>query len=483
MRALVVVSLLACGCRQLLGLDDLPAGDASVDARQILDADPSKLAITHVTPAEILEGTGTEGRPAVIVVHGMHIVPGATVELSSHDFGGSPVRIDASTVQVSRDGTMLAFPYGVPVESLLDANARFRIDVTVSQQAGTEVVTQTLTELAGGLPVLEVVGLDELTGSNVTLAPGVHQFSRVDVASITATQGGPAGSGPLIIRATSAVSLAGTSSVNASGKTAGPGGGDGGAGGSSLGGAGEAGLGDGGGLPSGGGGSYATKGAGNSRDIVGDPALPTLDAPNRGSGGAGGNGQPPGGTGGAGGGGGGTIEITANGPIQAATIQARGGNGVVSPADDGGGGSGGTILLRSAIAVTASSLDVAGGIGLNAGGVGRIRIDAPQVPLATNPAFYRGPTFAVDTPSITTEAQPMLRLTGQPLSTFRYYFATADRAQLRGPFSATFSGAGTATVMPPEALYEGFNHVCALVEGADLERLEGRNCIEVVYLY
>ncbi|HEY5934573.1 MAG TPA: hypothetical protein VIU61_08060, partial [Kofleriaceae bacterium] len=319
MRIFVVALLLACGCRQLLGLDDLPAHDASVDARALVDADPTMLALTHVTPATILEGTGTEGRPAVIVVHGMHIVPGATVELSSHDLGGAPIAVDPAVIQVSRDGTMLAFPYTIPVESILDADARFRIDVTVSQRAGTDIVTRKLSELDGGLPVLEIIGLDELTGGNVTLDPGVHQFSRVDVASITATPNAPTRAGPLIIRATSTVSLSGTSSVSAIGKTAGPAGGDGGAGGSSLGGAGESGIGDGAGLPSGGGGSYATKGGGNSRDVAGDPALPTLESPNRSSGGAGGNGAPPNGAGGAGGGGGGTIEITANGKVDAAT--------------------------------------------------------------------------------------------------------------------------------------------------------------------
>ena len=479
MRA-AVVALLACGCRQLLGLDDLPAHDASVDARVLVDADPTMLALTHVTPATILEGTGTESRPAVIVVHGMHIVPGATVELSSHDFG-SPITVDPAVIQVSRDGTMLAFPYVVPVESILDANARFRIDVTVSQQAGTEVVTRTLTELAGGAPVLEVIGLDELTGANVTLPPGVHQYSRVEVASIAGTLGGPGGPDEaLIIRATSTVSLAGTSTVSASGKTGGPGAGDGGAGGPNLGGPGEIGGGPGGGLPSGGGASYATKGGGNSPAIVGDPAL-TSFAANRGSGGAGGNGGPTS-PGGAGGGGGGTIEISANGKVEAATILARGGSGA-NGQEQGGGGSGGTILLRSAISVSAITLDANGGVGKGGGGIGRIRIDAPQIPTMSDPAFYRGPSFAIETPSITTEAQPTWTMNGQPLTTFKYYFATADRTQLRGAFQATFSATGVATLMAPEPLYEGFNFVCLVVEGGDLERAEATNCIEVVYLF
>ncbi|HEY5936286.1 MAG TPA: hypothetical protein VIU61_16660, partial [Kofleriaceae bacterium] len=164
------------------------------------------------------------------------------------------------------------------------------------------------------------------------------------------------------------------------------------------------------------------------------------------------------------------------------TIQARGANGA-SGANLGGGGSGGTILLRSATSVTATTLDVSGGVGAGAGGVGRIRIDAPQIPAMSNPPFYRGPTFAIETPTITTEAQPTWTLTGQPLTTFKYYFATADRTELRGAFEATFAPNGVATLMAPEPLFEGFNFVCVVVEGGALERAEATNCIEVVYLY
>jgi hypothetical protein len=467
MRLIVTSLLMVCGCRQLLGLDDLPG--ASIDAREVRDADPSKLALTHVTPSVILEGTGTQSRPALLVVHGMHVVPGATVEIKVR--GGFVVLpVDDTTIRVSSDGTMLAFPLTVPPDPTLTAGARLELDVTVTQQAGTGPVSQTLSEL-------EIAGLDELTGLNVLLPTGVHEFSKVEATSVSVMN--PA-NGPVIIRSRSTVTLGGTSSVSANGQAAGPGGGNGGAGGLMLGAPGEVGVGSGGGQPSGGGGSYGTKGGGMSPNPVGDPALASLDSPNRGSGGAGGNGG-PGGAGGAGGGGGGTIEITANGLVVLGTVTARGGTGVPGQADDGGGGSGGTILLRSGVSVTAAVVDASGGSGMFGGGAGRIRIDAPGTVPVTTPQFYRGPTLAAETPTIATTAQPMLSARGQPLTTFRYYFTSAD--QIRGPFVATFGSGGEATFEPEEPLFEGLNTVCLVVEGGDLERAEARNCIDVVYLF
>jgi hypothetical protein len=471
MRLLVAGLVLTCGCRQLLGLDDLPA-DAGRDARDLRDADPSKLALTRVTPSSIREGIGSSSRPAVLVVHGMHIVPGATVEVTAVG-GGRAITIDEAQIQVSRDGTMLAFPVSVPPDPGLAAGATLQLDVTVTQDTPAGPLSQTLVQM------LQLDGLDELSGGTIALPPGVSVFSQVDATSISAAN--PAG-GPIIIRSMSTVTLDGMISVSANGQSAGAGGGNGGAGGAPVGGMGQPGAGPGAGLPSGGGGTYATKGGGNSPAPVGDPALPTLEAPNRGSGGAGGNSNGTPSAGGAGGGGGGTIEITANGAIVLASIQARGGNGIMAGADDGGGGSGGTILLRSGASVQAASLDVGGGVGMNPGGAGRIRIDAPSVPPTTNPPFYRGPTFALDTPLIVTTAQPAMSASGQPLTTFSYFITNADGDQSRGPFQATFGATGLST-FELEALFEGLNVVCLLVDGGDLARDESRNCIDVAFLF
>jgi len=470
MRLLLAGLLLTCGCRQLLGLDDLP-GDAGHDARVVLDADPSRLALTRVTPSRISEGIGSSSRPAVLVVEGMHIVPGATVEITVAN-GGRGFTVDSTKIQVSRDGTMLAFPMTVEPDATLAAGARLQLDVTVTQETGMGPVSKTLGEM------LEIVGLDELTGS-VALSPGVHEYSTVDASTLTAAN--PAG-GPIMIRSMSTVTLGGITSVNGSGQTGGAGGGNGGAGGPAIGGAGQPGMGPGAGLPSGGGGSYGTRGGGNAPDPVGNPALPTLEMPNRGSGGAGGNANGTPNPGGAGGGGGGTIEITANGAVVLSTIQARGGNGTVAGADDGGGGSGGTILLRGA-SIQLQSIDVSGGLGLNAGGVGRIRIDAPGSIPAMDPPAYRGPTFDAETPLITTTAKPEISAHGQPLTTFSYFFTTAKGDQLRGPFQATFGSTGLATFTLDDSLFEGLDLVCLLVDGGEIERAESRNCVDIAYLF
>ena len=471
MRLLLAGLVLTCGCRQLLGLDDLP-GDAGRDAREVLDADPSKLALTRVAPLSLREGVGTSSRPAVLVVHGMHLVPGATVEIAVQD-DGRAIAVDSTKIQVSRDGTMLAFPVSIPPDATVAAGTSLQLDVTVTQDTPTGPLSQTLGRM------LAIEGLDELTGGMIALSPGLHEYSRVDASTIAAAN--PAG-GPIIIRSMSTVTLGGVTSVNANGQIGGAGGGNGGAGGPAIGGAGQPGVGAGAGLPSGGGGSYATKGGGNSPEPVGNPALPTLDAPNRGSGGGGGNGNGGPSPGGAGGGGGGTIEITASGALVLATIQARGGNGVVAGADDGGGGSGGTILLRSGTSVQASVVDVAGGSGLNPGGAGRIRIDTPGNIPETNPASYRGPTFAPQTPLITTTAKPAVTAQGQPLTTFSYFIATSDGTQTRGPFQATFGASGMSTFELDE-LFEGLNLVCLIVDGGDIARAEATNCIDIAYLF
>ena len=489
---LAALVALACGCSLIYNPSNLPTvnPDADIDAKLVADADPSMLTLTHVTPSLLIEGEGTGGgRSRVLVVHGVHLVPGAQVAVALHGGGTAKVTVDNTAAQVSDDGYMVAVPIVVDVDPDLDAGMLVRLDVTVTQPNGDSTIAKTLDMLEdpAGAPVVQIKGLDELTGAAVALPSGVNEFSSVDITGgVTAAT--PA-NGPVIVRASSSVSITGTSHVNAVNKVGGAGAASGGTGQTALAAA-TPGMGLGGGRVSGGGGSYGSKGGGSSPDPVGTAALATLDLPNRGSGGAGGNLTVLGGVGGAGGGGGGSIEITAGGTLVLGTVEAKGGPGVNAGGDDGGGGSGGTILLRSGVSVMATAVSAAGGpaggTGVGVGGDGRIRIDAPtMVPSGTTPELYRGPSFLADTPLITRNERPSFQVRGARLRGFSYFFLNAAQTNMRGPYTLTFSPSGDGEFQLEEALFEGVNLLCMQVEGAEIadQRPEARNCIEIVYLY
>ncbi|MEJ7603672.1 MAG: hypothetical protein WKG01_37640 [Kofleriaceae bacterium] len=491
---LAAVVGLACGsaCSLIYNPSNLATvnADADVDAKYVADADPSMLSLSHVTPALLVEGEGSGGgRSGVLVVHGIHLVPGAQVAVALHGGGTAKVTVDNTAAQVSDDGYMVAVPIIVDVDPDLDAGMTLRLDVTVTQPNGGSTIAKTLDMLEepAGAPALQIEGLDELTGGAVALPSGVNEFSSVELTGgVTAMT--PA-NGPVIVRASSSISITGISQVNAVGKTGGAGGAAGGALGTVTVPP-TPGMGAGGGQISGGGASYGSKGGGNSPAPVGDAALRTLDAPNRGSGGAGGafTLTVPGGNGGAGGGGGGTIEISAAGTLSLGTIEAKGAAGTVGAGDDGGGGSGGTILLRSGVSVLATAVTAAGGgSSIGPGGDGRIRIDAPtMVPPATTPELYRGPSFLATTALITRNAKPSIRVRGEPLRPSSYFFVNDAQNNMRGPFPPfTFSPSGDAEIMIDEPLFEGINLLCMQVEGADIadQKPEARNCIKIVYLY
>jgi hypothetical protein len=461
-----------------------PPSDGMVDVKQVLDADPSMLTITKVAPEVILEGQGDGGsRKAVVVLQGMHMVPGATVMITKH--GGGAANITADPAQVAEDGNAIALTITVPVDTTLPAGMEVELDITVMQPVpGAGMVTQVIGD---DEPVaLRIKGYDELEGASVVLGTGIHEYSRVALTGgITTNNDTPAN--PVIVRAIASVSVMGASSVATVGQNGVAAGANGGSGGTGLGGAGTAGMGPAPGQPSGGGGTHGTKGGGNSAEVMSAPSLPTLLGTNRASGGAGGTGGTLN-SGGVGGGGGGTIEISAGGTLVVGTISAKGGNGATGAGDaaDGGGGSGGTILLRSGVSVVAGTPDVAGGTGANMGGSGRIRIDAPgTLPAQTVPLYYRGTTL-VDPPLITSEERPMLMVRGQPLTSFSFYFAKADGTDMRGPTSENFPGSGEKEApFNDDILFEGLNNVCVQVEGAVLaeDRGEARNCVQIVRLY
>lgn len=488
-----VLGALVCsgslGCSLLYNPSNIaPAVDAAPDAEIILDADPTQLTLEKVNPSVLMEGRGSNGgRPAFIVVHGEHIVPGAVISIAAHGGGTIPTASVGAT-EVAANGRMAAAPVVLAVDPALAAGQTIRIDVTVTQPGPSAPIAATLTSASPteDVPVLSLSGLDELAGQDVVLPAGVYEYSNVAITGSLTVSGSAQ---PLVIRAQAAISIA-SASVSANGQTAGPHGHDGGSGGSGvLGAPGLAGAGPGGGITGGGGGGFATKGAdGNASNtggaMSGFASIQTFALPNRSSGGAGGSGNILNIQGGAGGGGGGTLELTAGGPVMVGTLQSKGGNATTASGTQGGGGSGGVILLRSGVSIQATGIDVSGGTGDGAGSVGRIRTDGPNVP-TTTPLAYRGPTLAADTPVITRTDAPMLTLFGERLKTFSYFVSDDSGSNIRGPFDATTSGASQNSFALDEPLFRGLNTICLLVEEAVLveERPEGRNCIELVYLY
>lgn len=503
LRALLAAPVLA-GCSLIYNPSDLPLkGDGGLppdvppDAEIILDADPNFLELERVSPAVIFEGTGTAGgRQGVITVIGKQIVAGAKISITAHDgTSATGITVDDDNTEVAGNGFIVAAPITIDVNPDLPADQKLQLDVTVTQPDGNGgMVSRTLTELVepAGAPVLELQGLDELTGDSASLpTTAAHEFS---IVSLTGDLTAADATAPLIVRARGGITVMGTVNVSAAGKAAGPFGGAGGDRGTTAIGAGKPGVGPSAGQPSGGGagfGTAGTKGANSSTPgaIAGVASLPRLDDPNtRGSGGAGGNAGIA--NGGDGGGGGGTIELTAGGDLTVGAIASRGGNGA-DGASDGGGGSGGALLLRGA-SVTAPTIDVSGGVGPDGGnggtgGLGRVRIDVPAdaIPAAA-PAevTYRGPKFAATTPLITRNEQPMVTVFGQKLEPFQYFFTDETGAKLAGPFDQTIGPNNTNSFPLDKPLFRGLNKLCILVDGGDFQnqRPEALNCLELVFL-
>ncbi|MDQ3370097.1 MAG: hypothetical protein M3680_32165, partial [Myxococcota bacterium] len=248
--ALFVVSWLgtSAGCSLIYNPSNLaePRADAGPDAEIILDADPTMLELTKVSPALVEEGRGVDGsRRAVIVVHGTQIVAGAKISLTLHGTTTPYGTVDDAATEVADNGFMVAAPVVFPVDEALDTDVT-RLDVTVTQPAGGTTTSRTLATYDDDAPVLRVQHLDELT---TTMIPaGTHVFSRVAIPA-----GGLAATtitAPLVIRSVSSISITGIVQVSSFGKAPGPGGHPGGEGGAFLS-AGDAGGGPGGGQPSG----------------------------------------------------------------------------------------------------------------------------------------------------------------------------------------------------------------------------------------
>lgn len=484
------------GCSLIYNPSNLPpvdkdAGtDAPPDAEVILDADPTMLALTSVTPTTIYEGDGIEGsRPAVLVIHGMQIIEGAQVTLTEH---GTTNAIASLTVDNSKAGVSAnGFDLAVPVSAAIDPNmGPIGVDITVTQGTGASMVSKTLPAIPTDPAPVTLQGLPELDATAV-LTPGTHEYSRIKVAALGVMPGAVG----LDLRVHSSVEITGALTANAMGQLAGAGGSNGPPGANALA-TGAVGSGPAPGMPSGGGGGFGTPGlkgaSGADSGTGGTPQVKSLAA-NKGSSGAAGSGGLSA-AGGAAGGSGGTIVVTAGGMVTIGAAQAIGGNGsnptVIGHGDAGGGGSGGLVLLRSNGPMMVNDIDVSGGVGTTGGnvghgGLGRIRLDAPNVvaPTALHSAtVFRGPMFATNTPLITREERPEITVTGQDMQAFGYYVIAED-GSIRGPHMVSIlSGQNTFPLQDP--LFRGLNTVCLLVGDSDLTALdEAKNCITLAFLY
>jgi hypothetical protein len=148
------LSLTVTGCSLVYNPSDLPAvpidAKPDPDAEIVLDADPTRLTLERVSPAVIFEGTGSGGsRKGVITVHGKQIVQGARITIAPHAgaVGDPMITIDDAATDVSDNGFYVAAPFTIEVNPALDAPARIRLDVTVTQPTGAGDVSQTLGEL------------------------------------------------------------------------------------------------------------------------------------------------------------------------------------------------------------------------------------------------------------------------------------------------------------------------------------------------
>jgi hypothetical protein len=496
---LVLLSMPLGGCSLIYSSDRLPALNDAPPA----DVNPPGLTIERVSPAVLLEGQGDGGsRPAVLVVHGTNIAAGATVMVTTHpgEMNNASVMVDNAAAVVDAYGQSIAVPITLYVDKNIGPSQSIRLDVTVIQAPPNAEIRATLGDDED--PALTLQGLPELEG---TLAAMIEPlYSKIDVTAIPT-----AGlTGPLILRSTSSIKIAGSGplALNADGQDPGPGGfrgGEGGPGGVlGPGGEGKEGLGPGGGRPSGGGAGFARPGdagTGAQGPVAGEPALTTLTTPdsrNRGSGGAGGRGGGLlGGPGGTGGGGGGALELTAGGDLTVeVSIEAKGaaGTGGTNGGTPGGGGSGGVVLLRTggtltlaAPGVTATGGPKGGAANAGDGSEGRIRIDAPDpaVMIMSAPGVgYRGPRFDLMTPMIVREEKPRLTFVGQPGALIKYTIEDGESTTL-GPIEIMMPAAGKTTVPLAMPLFRGFNRLCALVTGVTERREEAENCITLAYLY
>lgn len=490
--------MLVAGCSIIYNPDNLPAFSDAVDAYIPIDApfdsNPDLLEITSVTPSSVDEGMGSGGsRPVVFTLNGMAIIGDAQVSV---ELMGSTEPAELEGFDATPDGTKGGVIVRIPVMTDLGAMDPPRtLRITITQGTVTKMADVT------------VNGLDELTlmTSPVATAASPPTYSTITVANnihFTGTE-------PVILKATAniAFNTMRTIDANAAGGTAGPHGCNGGvmeqpgtctpSGGGPGVNAALLGLGAGSG---GGGGGFSGPGTIGAGQMAGMPGtasgnealVPILSSPgaagNRGNGGGGGGGGALGAVGGAGGGGGGVVWLQAGGDITVGSMAAVESRGATSNAGSGGGGggSGGAILVRAGGMITSTTpwLSAPGGGAStgsqNAGGpgsAGRIRIDTPMgnvASMANNPNAFRGPSWGLATPSLTTTSPATFTFHGQPGRSF-------DIRVNDLPMGTATPGSGGSVDVPGVPLRPGKNTICGVALSGSISTPESQSCVELFY--
>ena len=481
--AVLTPTLLAAGCSLIYNPSNITKPDAARDVAPdmkpgpqdapeiVADANPAALVVTSVEPTTIREGQGEGGsRQAVLVVHGMNIIPGATISIAAKHSGDMPmVTSMAGGEVIASDHNFIAVPVTAAVNATCDSGT-LPLTVTVMQAGASATIDWTLT----CLPQIN-------QSTNLTLPTAQpNEYSEVVLAGSAAIV--PADTnGQLIVRATADISVGGAIDVSASGANPGPGGSAGGA--ASKSGVGGGGGGPGGGLFGGGGGGgagYHDKGSDGTGGIIGGPAQGDIPmtggyAVNYASGGGGGDGV--------GGGGGGTVELTAGGSLVAHMITSKGANGGSSTlGSGGGGGAGGTIVLRGASVNAMGSLSVASGTGTGGGGngsVGRIRIDTPSFTGTAPAGGFTGLSIDAATPLVTNSATPTITIHGTAGA--RYDIFTLDQGNnIKDEADNKLLG-GASGQMTPQ-VHWGWNKVCVVPHGGAPTTTESASCVELAFL-
>ncbi len=467
-------------------MDAPPAPDVP-----IADVNPALLELDSVKSPTLLEGAGTGASPpAILVITGHHLEPGATIAVAPIT-ANTEVVLTLGAVVVSVDGDWIAVPVTAAVMPNLNA------------AAGVLPLTATVTQ-AGASPktiAWSLEALDQLQGPAMTLTAAHPQpYSEVDVSGAVTFKGGtPAARG--IIRSVGKLTIGGavtaitdaTSPNNGSpvagGCAGGPGGTDGGCAPPSAGGGGSGSGGGGGGGFDGPGMATTATGHGAAGAGAGDPLI-TSFATNIGGGGGGGGGGVTGG--GQGGATGGAVELTAGGNLTISMVAMDGAAGGAPPllgGGGGGGGAGGVIILRAGGTLMAGAVSAKGGAGGatgasigGAGSNGRIRFDTrtATVPAGTTPIPHRGVMITAINPAVTRDRTPTITVTGTANDQYDLYVINPDDSTPKTLNGRTLIFASSSFDLPDLSI--GYNTVCVVPAGGSLNATESKNCVELAYL-
>jgi hypothetical protein len=474
--ARVLYASALAGCSIIYNPSNLPnQQDAAVDA-PVADANPALLQLSAVKSSPLLEGAGQGGSaPQLLVVYGMHITKQAQVKVEPTTANPN-VMLQVSDVSIADDGNSFAANVRAGYMDNADetgANAMPPIELTITvTQDGADPKTITWSLLP----------LDEFAmGAQPAPAAG-KIFSRADVTGGVAFTG----ANKAIVKVVGNINITMAVQANATDQTAGPGGCNGAASNA------DATACFGGGKAAGGGAGFANAGveggAGTAGSVSGDELVKVYDGigaeMNRGAGGGGGNGA-------AGGGGGGTIEFTAGGDLNVASLVANGGAGGVATlalSRGGGGGSGGVVVLRSGGMLTLpTSVTLNGGAGgagvLGSGGagsIGRWRYDAVTVTGAPSmtPPPRRGPMLVRPANAISESKDVNLMLAGK--SGDAVTLITLHDDGTSDSKEATMTSDLFPVVPPP--LKIGINTICVIVPNGNFANDEAKNCIEMAFI-